>query len=297
MILSYGLRLVCLSLAVLAMVYGLVGFAVAAAGPVVVRVTDGLRPRNGARLLLALRLLPAFSAIFVVGAFFVPSYLWLEQEAGGEEIGWLCVSAGMAAVVFLSYSACNLVQALVRSSRYARHCEHSGAPVLMLAGIVRPRLVVSNVVRRVLSAEQLDAALRHEHAHRLAYDNFKRLLMAATPRMPGFAVLERGWSRASEWAADDDAVAGDARRALCLADALVRVARLGAVAVEVSFLGDGRDLAQRVDRLLNPQSYAPSRPHALAAAAGGLGVITFVAIATLAQSLQTAHNLFEHLAH
>jgi len=154
--------------------------------------------------------------------------------------------------------------------------------------------VVSRAIRRTLSDEQLDAALRHEQAHRRAFDNFKRLLLAGTPRMPGFAALERGWSRMSEWAADDEAVSGSARRALCLADALVRVARLGAVPVEISFLGDGRDLARRVDRLLHPQTYRRPRRSAFVLA-GGAALVIFLAAGVAVHPLETAHEVMEYL--
>jgi hypothetical protein len=296
MIASYSLRLVCLSLAVLLMVHMLVGLAVSLLGPMAVRVAERMRPRNAARLLMILRLLPASAAAFVVGVLCVPSYLSLEQEAGGEEIGWLCITAALASAILLASSIINLGRTAARSARYARYCERTGAPVMMLTGILRPRLVVSDAVRRALSAEQLEAALRHEQAHRHAWDNLKRLLLAGTPRMPGFSALERGWSRLSEWAADDEAVAGDAGRALCLADALVRVARLGTVPVEVSFLGDGQDLARRVDRLLNPHTYGPPQTGTLAAAAA-VGLAVFAALTMLTQPLSAAHQLFEHLVH
>jgi hypothetical protein len=296
MIASYGLRLVCLSLAVFLIVHMLVGFLIALASPTVVRAVERMRPRNAARLLLVLRLLPASAAVFVVAAFCVPSYLSLEQEAGGEEIGWLCITAAVASALLLAVSVINLGRALTRSARYARYCERTGAPVFMLTGILRPRLVVSDAIRRALSVEQLEAAMRHEQVHRDACDNFKRLLLAATPRMPGFAALERAWSRLSEWAADDEAVAGDAGRALCLADALVRVARLGTVPVEVSFLGDGRDLARRVERLLNPRTYSPPQSGAFTAA-GAAGLAVFAAVAVLSQPLPAAHRLFEYLVH
>jgi len=296
MILSYTARLICVSLAVGMMVHTLLGLAVGPVAAMVMRWAERMRPRNGARLLLGMRLLPAAGALFVVAAFCIPSYLFLEQEAGGEEIGVLCLGVAFTAAVLAVNSAINLGQAMARSARYARHCERSGAPVLMLAGILRPRLVVSETIRRALSPEQLDAALRHEQAHRRAFDNFKRMLLAATPRMPGFAVIEQTWSRLSEWAADDEAVAGDANRALNLADALVRVARLGTRPVEVSFLGDGRDLARRVERLLNPEVYMPlqMRVWTVASAAG----IAAMAIAVLvAQPLVAAHEVLEHLIH
>jgi hypothetical protein len=284
MILSYGARLVCVSLAVGLMVHTLLGLAV---GPIVaaaMRWADRMQPRHGARLLLALRLLPATGALFVVAAFCVPSYLFWEQEPGGEEIGWLCIGVAFTAAVLAVNSAIHLAQALSRSARYARHCERTGAPVLMLAGILRPRLVVSDAIRQALSAEQLEAALRHEQAHRRAFDNFKRLLLAATPRMPGFAAMEQAWSRLSEWAADDDAVAGDAGRALSLADALVRVAR------------DGQDLARRIERLLNPQVYVPTRMRTWTVASA-VGVAAMTVAVLIAQPLVAAHEVLEHLIH
>jgi hypothetical protein len=276
------------------MVHTLLGVVVALFAPAALRAAERVRPRNAARLLLGLRLLPAAVGLFVVAAFCIPSYLTLEQETGGEQIGWLCISAAAVAGILCSNSLANLARALVRSARYTRHCELTGAPVLMLTGILRPRLVVSQAIRRALSDEQLEAAVRHEQAHRRAYDNFKRLLLAATPRMPGFASLERGWSRLSEWAADDEAVSGDAGRALCLADALVRVARLGAVPVEVSFLGDGRDLARRVARLLHPQPYNPSHRNLLTAAIV-VGSAALLVIVVAAQPLEAAHELLEQL--
>ncbi len=296
MILSYGARLVCVSLAVGLMVHTLLGLAVGPLVAAAMRWADRMQPRHGARLLLALRLLPATGALFVVAAFCVPSYLFWEQEPGGEEIGWLCLGVAFTAAVLAVNSAIHLAQALSRSARYARHCERTGAPVLMLAGILRPRLVVSDAILQALSAEQLEAALRHEQAHRRAFDNFKRLLLAATPRMPGFAAMEQAWSRLSEWAADDDAVAGDAGRALSLADALVRVARLGAVPAEVSFLGDGQDLARRIERLLNPQVYVPTRMRTWTVASA-VGVAAMTVAVLVAQPLVAAHEVLEHLIH
>jgi hypothetical protein len=296
MILSYGLRLLCLCLAVFLMVHVLVGVAVALLAPAAVRAANRMRPRTATRILLGLRLLPAAAAMFVVTGFCVPSYLSLEQEAGGEEIGWLCLIAACVSLVVLLQAALNLGRSVARSARYARHCERTGAPVLMLTGILRSRLVVSETIRRTLSPEQFEAALRHEQAHRDAWDNLKRLMLAATPRMPGFATLERAWSRVSEWAADDEAVAGDAARALSLADALVRVARLGTVSVEVSFLGDGHDLACRVDRLLNPRMYGPSHANGLTAVAS-LGIAVVAMATVVSQPLPVAHQLFEYLVH
>src|SRR5262249_11795516 len=296
MILSYGVRLVCLSLAVFLLVHTLISIVASLIGPAALRLAERIRPRNAARLLLALRLMPAAVSIFTVAAFCIPSYLSLETEAGGEQIGLLCAGAAIAAAAMWAVSATNLVRALIRSARFTRHCERTGAPVIMLTGILRPRLVISQAVRRALSASQLEAARRHEHAHHNAHDNFTPCLIAGPPGMPGFAALERGWPRFSEGAVDDEWVAANPTRALCLADALVRVARLGAIPAEVSLLGDGRDLAVRVDRLLHPRVYGPPRGRWFAMATMA-GVVAVGGLLGLQQPLESAHEWLERLAH
>jgi len=152
-------------------------------------------------------------------------------------------------------------------------------------------------VRDALSREQLAAAIRHEEAHLSARDNLKRLLLAATPRLPRFRALERAWSRMSEWAADDEAVAGDTERSLCLASALVRVARLGTVPADVGFLGDGADLACRIERLLHPGAYVPPRRTGLIPAAAFALTASLLVFVLQAGTLESAHRLFEYLVH
>ena len=104
---------------------------------------------------------------------------------------------------------------------------------------MHPQLLISKSVLNGLTAEQTEAALRHEQAHRTSRDNIKRFLILLSPDvlpfLRTFASLEHSWAKFTEWAADDQATAGDSHRALSLASALVRVARLGSKP-QLSFL-------------------------------------------------------------
>jgi Zn-dependent protease with chaperone function len=317
-------RLFCLCLAVFFVVHSIAGVVVSLSGTSAVRAARRMRPRTGARFLLALRLLPAALALFVVAGLCVPSYLWLESETGAEEVGAGCLAAAVMAAAMWSVSTLRAARAAARAARHVRRCERSGrlssqpgtrlkiwvldapAPILALAGIFRSRVVISSKALGALSAKQLNAALRHEDAHRVSRDNLKRLLMLLTPDLlPGFrafARLERGWARFSEWAADDDAVAGDAHRSLALAAALVRIARMGVSQapspLATPFLGDSREISARVDRLLRPAPPAPVRPHNSAALAAGLALAAGCAASMLnPATLESAHRLIEQLIH
>jgi hypothetical protein len=288
--LPYLLRLACLCLASFFLVHAVLGLVTWIVTPGAIRLAERMRPRAAARLLLALRMLPVGLAMFVVGGLCVPSYLLLEPggfEGGGaaERVGVACCAAALLGVVVWGISIARVLRAMAGSLRYTRRCEQMGdrtrvageaapvlvvedeAPVVALAGVMRSRLVVSRGVVRALSVEQLAAALRHEEAHRASRDNLKRLVLLVAPDILPFARvplrgIERGWARFAEWAADDWAIEGDARRSLSLASALVCVARMGAAArtspLVASLLPDRGDLSARVDRLLRtPEAVSP----------------------------------------
>ncbi|HLH16601.1 MAG TPA: hypothetical protein VKX45_05255 [Bryobacteraceae bacterium] len=297
----YLLRLLCLSLASFFLLHFALAAVVAAFAGRALRAAEAMTPRAGARLLLGLRLLPPVVAALLVAGICAPSYLWLEPEGTGERAGIACIAAAALGGWICAAGIARAIGAAVRSRRYLRQCRAAaaaGAPVMLLAGVFRPRLIVSRGVRRALDAEQLAAAVRHERAHRTSRDNLKRLLLAAAPGVfpfrGGLRRLERGWARLAEWAADDRAAAGDPDRSLALAGALVRMARLvhaiEAGPLACSLVGDTAELAVRVERLLNPAPVR-SRPilrwPALVAAAG--------VAAVLAQpgTLYTAHRILE----
>ena len=185
------------------------------------------------------------------------------------------------------------------------------APCVMLAGVFRPRMVISGNVVAALTAEQLSAVVRHERAHGVSRDNLKRLLVLLAPGILPFASgfrnlnfrnLERAWAKISEWAADDRAAAGKARRSLSLASALVSVARLGsamsAPVLATSLMADGADLSERVDRLLRPAHRTARRRDSepiLMASASLLLTGALIAVMAHPVTLHSAHECLEFL--
>jgi len=98
-----------------------------------------------------------------------------------------------------------------------------GAPALMLVGVRRPKIMVSDMAATVLSEQELQVALRHELAHQRSRDNLKKLLINAAP-FPGMSSLEAAWRETAELAADDTAV-NSRQDALNLASALIKLSR------------------------------------------------------------------------
>ncbi len=212
------------------------------------------------------------------------------------------------------------------TSRYLHECERHGRkitvpgeaspallladknPVLAVAGVLHPRLLISRRVMRGLSSEQRQAALRHEQAHRASGDNLKRFLILlapdAFPFVGTFGRLERAWAKFTEWAADDQATEGDPQRALSLASALVCVAKMGSGRrpgyLSCSLVGGDQELSERVERLLRPQA-KPGKPvkEVIALLSGITALVaSAVAVQTLwPGSLSVVHQALEQLVH
>jgi Zn-dependent protease with chaperone function len=326
MILPYLLRLMCLCFASFFVLNAAAGLFVRISSKSAIRFAQAKSSGTAAQLLLALRLLPfALAVLFVIGLC-VPSYLWLEPAASSERVGLLCVAFGFLGAAICFTSIARTVRSLVASLRHNRLCRLAGqetrlpgnsspivlvedeAPLLALSGLLRPRLLISRGVLRVLSAEELDAALAHEHAHRTSRDNVKRLLLLLAPDVFPFVrlfrMLECSWSKFAEWAADDQAAGGDSRRALLLAAALVHVARMGSAPplplLSTSLLAGDHDLAARVDRLLHPISIARvySKPvHHRLRNAGFLLAGCLIVLLLTPSALSSVHELLELLLH
>jgi hypothetical protein len=324
MTLPYALRLFCLCCASFFTIHLALGLAAFASMGTATRVAERMKPSAAARLLFGLRIFPATLALLAVLVFCIPSYLWLEPEASGEKVGLVCFAMAALGVGVWFLGIRRALSAMRETARYMDRCERHGreisvpgeaspallfkdkAPVLAMAGVFHPRLVISRRVLRGLSAEQINAALRHEQAHRTSGDNLKRLLMMLAPDVfpcvRGFRDVEKNWSKFTEWAADDEATGGDSRRALSLAAALVRVAKMGSkpqlTSLVSSLMDQDDELSERVDRLLRPQPYPGKANKALLPLFGGVAGIAVAAIAFASiwpSSLSVVHQALEQL--
>jgi Zn-dependent protease with chaperone function len=321
---SYLFRLLCLCLASFFLVHLALAAALSLLAPAAIRLSERFRPQPAARLLLLLRLAPAGFSLLMVAGLLAPSYLWLEPRSTVEPIGWVCLAAAALGAAVWSLSIARALRAAGRSLHHIRHCLRTArktylrgetapvwlmedpAPLVMLTGVLRSRLVISRRVVSALSVDQLAAVLRHERAHSRSRDNFKRLLVLLAPGMlpffRGFSRLEHSWARVAEWAADDFAVAGDSHRSLTLAAALVRVARLGAApappVLVTSLMPNGVDLSARVDRLLHfvPPAAKPGRvARLLSSGSGVLLAVSVIALMVQPVTLHAAHEFLEEL--
>ena len=321
MTLPYLFRLLCLCLACFFVVHLAAGLAVGLCSRPLFRRAGRRKPRAAARLLLFWRLLPAGAALVAVAGLCVPSYLWLEpRTASTEEMSLAFLAAACCGGAAWGSSLLRAVAALVRSFRYIRRSREVGyrlrlaghpvwvvehaSPQLVLAGLIRPRMLVSRRVADSLPPEQLDAALRHERAHWTSRDNLKRLLLLLAPGwFPFSRALEREWAHLAEWAADDRAVAGDPARSVSLAAALVAVARMSAPTrphvLATSLLADGEDLSARVDRLLGavPPAEEPDDSNTLWTAGAAFLATGLAVVVVQPAALYSVHSLLERLAH
>jgi Zn-dependent protease with chaperone function len=318
--LPYLLRLVCILLAVFALANAALSALVVLVSPLAIRLAGRMAPRSSATALLALRLLPAGASLFLVCLVCVPAYLRLEPERGGEWVGLPCLIAAVAGAGLWVTALAQTGKALTRLRAYLRGCRadcrvialpgdpvtvwllDNSAPHVALAGLLRPRLVISGSVVAALSPAELTATLRHERAHRNARDNWKRLLALLAPAaLPGsaFRRLDHAWAKYAEWAADDAACAADAGAALSLASALVRVAKMrgeaATLSLAVPLLGPAGELSARVERLLKGELHdtpAQSRPRVWAVAAMLAAVSALMLQPAM---LASAHRMMEML--
>jgi Zn-dependent protease with chaperone function len=295
------MRLAVLAFALSAASFVLVNGAASLALAVVARGRGRALEAWPADAVLALRLLPALAAAWASLGLVLPAFLAHEPRSTREAIGpvlWLAA----AAALWLAGASLARGTLLLRATGRARRLwdrlgqprgSEAGLPVTGLpgagsiaavAGFLRPRLYVSDRLRRALTTREWELVRAHELAHAASGDNLKALLLRAAPdalgRHGAAPVLERLWARAAEREADHEAVRLAGGSPLDLAEVLLKVARLAAPAAPPQLVAHGffgaEELSSRIARLLDEGSpAAPAHPPraplvALAAAFTGL---------------------------
>lgn len=245
-------------------------------------VWRSLRPlhvaqQSVATILFGLRLLPLVASLIVTFALVVPSFQLMKPLPINEGVGGIPLALGVCALLLIAGGFFRAIAAQSRTTR-AVTCWLEGArplanangdsaatfqsrresPPLIVVGVLRPRVLVSESTVGLLTPDELRMALKHEHEHMKSRDNLKRLILVFCP-FPGMAKLESAWSQAAELAADDAAVSSP-RDALDLAAALVKLSRLVPVKPPVFSTGFvAGSISERVARLLDWDEASKSR--------------------------------------
>ncbi|MFN7975223.1 MAG: M56 family metallopeptidase [Acidobacteriota bacterium] len=238
--------------------------------------------RGGARLDL-LRALPSAAGAAVALGLVLPSYLAFEPAGLAEPIGLPLAVAATAAALLVVASAARAARVARATHATVRAwmdgsapCDIPGGlpipastiahtfPLVAVAGLVRPRLLIARQVVETLSAAELRAVAEHEMAHLESRDNLRTLLRYAYPDvlswLPEGKRMMADVDQETEIRADARAAEGG--MAVDLAAALIKVARLappGRLAVPLAALHDGGSISERVERLLSDRPGAPPR--------------------------------------
>jgi beta-lactamase regulating signal transducer with metallopeptidase domain len=275
---------------------------------------DGGKPTaRSANFLFGLRLFP-FVASTVIAVFFTfPSFWFMERAALDEDAGTfilaacslLILSAGLFRVLRAESRTMTAVTQWTLGARSVATgaafkptlSAALGAPALILVGIRRPQVLVSDMAAIVLSSRELQVAVRHELGHKRSWDNLRKVLSSATP-FPGMSSIESAWREAAELAADDAAVSSR-QDALDLAAALIKLSRSSKQwsepALASGLVSGSSSITLRVKRLIewrmNPPRLQRILPWTLLA--------TFTLIVTVAHNygaaLMLTHRLTELL--
>lgn len=313
----FAARGVAVSFSIFFIFYGVLTLAVG----LVSRRVWNYRRRGSARscadALFVLRMTPWVVSAVATLAFAVPSFLLLEPRAVRESMSPVLVVLCVCGMAVMLAGMWNAAAALLRAAKTVAGWSNgacvigssdadSGQPVLLLraagaappltaAGILQPKVWLSEAAEFVLTERELRCALRHEVVHVRRRDNLRKLLLRLVAS-PGMTELETAWREATEMAADDAAVS-NASEALDLAAAVIKLSRLAPLlaAGELTTAlvhSPAESVNARVERLIawtERQSSAPgySFRYSLCAAAAAVAMLA-VSYSTLLVQVHAA---------
>lgn len=263
---SFALRGIIVSLAFFAVLYSMLSL-------LVVLAWRGLEssgrklPWDSANFRFGLRLFPYSASLAVTLFLTIPSFWRMESASLDEDLETfvlaLCalqiLGAGFLRVLRAQARTTRAVSGWIRqahgglaSSTTSLLNASSGAPPLLLVGVLKPRVLISDAAVALLSENELQVAVRHELRHKSAWDNLRKVLLSATP-FPGMGRLENAWLEAAEISADASAVT-NRQEALDLAATLIKLSRSSMKrpepALATGLLSGSSSIGLRVDHLL-----------------------------------------------
>jgi hypothetical protein len=222
---------------------------------------------NSANLVFGLRIFP-FAVSAIVTVFFTfPSFWLMEKHSLDEDTetfllalcSLILLGAGLFRVLGIQARTTRAVQLWLGGATNIASIAGTpalsaaqGAPPLILVGICRARVMISDKAAALLTGGELQVAVRHEIGHARSWDNLKKVLVSLTPFL-GMGGLEKAWHEAAELAADSRAVT-NRQEALDLAAALIKLSRsfqqLPEPVLATELVNGPSSINLRVDRLL-----------------------------------------------
>ncbi len=326
----YELLGICLVLTALLAINSLASLLLTAIWRLSEKRLTTLSAHTRAETLFALRALPAALALVCAGMLVVPAYVAYEPRVTDEIVSTklailaLLSATGVVFALWRVYRSWFATRSLLRgwlhiSERIDLHgltiptfrLEHS-FPIIAVVGSVRPRLFIASRVLDVLTKEELAAAIAHEQGHLIARDNLKRLVLRACRDLlmlvPLGRSLDRAWAQAAEAAADEHAARENPDRALNLASALIKIAKMvptrerAEIPLGAYLIGaeESHGVKTRIRRLLDIASHpVDQRDNGwLLRSAQAILLITFSVFAVTAacepRVLLRVHEIIEH---
>ncbi len=307
--LLYVLRGVAVSLSVFVLSYTALRLCVAGFW----RLNRRLYPSFPPNLLFALQVVPFVGAALIVGAFTIPSFLEFEprvvQEAFGPPVlvlSLVCISifgVGFYRALEAYRSTTRLVREWHRNAKPVPNAQdlplyqtRADAPPFVVAGLWRPKLLMSSSTSLIMSEDEVARAISHETSHIRQHDNLKKLVLRLCS-YPRSKSIEHEWLAAVELHADRQAVRSK-REALDLASALVKASRLRMPVAEFTThltSEPGSLLQARVKQLLDWEATEASAKLFQIWLTAGVIVMTIATISTYQTLLLDMHWLAELL--